>query len=136
MIIYLLILIKDFLVVCEVWSTMKFFFYVSILFITNVAICKKFNPQFPDGSEHLILPSILVYAIHVGPANRMYLPFTIESIRLNPKIQYVFINIIQNPSDKIFKRFYRQTKKLSNLFQILNCVLFLVWDPFSEFRQI
>ena len=76
----------------------------------------QFNSQFTKGSEHMLLPSIVVYSVQVGSVNWEYLPFTLESIRLNPQVQFILINIMESPNNKYFKRFSRYTKKLSNFY--------------------
>jgi hypothetical protein len=85
-----------------------------LLNFDNVSTKKVDYPkQFPDGSEHLPLPSIVAYSIHVGPIFWTYLPFTMESIRLNPGVQFVLISIMDADSKnpKIL-RFYE--KSVSN----------------------
>ena len=51
--------------------------------------------QFPPGSEHIELPHMLLYTIFMGDIVAAYkhIELTLESMRLNPKVQFVLINI-------------------------------------------
>jgi hypothetical protein len=57
----------------------------------------KQGEQFPKGNFEL--PPILTYAIYMGKINYEYIEFTIESMRYNPQVTYVLINIIEDNSD-------------------------------------
>jgi len=52
--------------------------------------------QFPAGSEHLPMPDIVLYSIHMGPIKYDYLELTLESMRSNPKVDFVLINILED----------------------------------------
>ena len=56
--------------------------------------------QFEDGSEHLILPKIIQYSIYMGKLHYLYFPLTLESMRYNPNVTFVLINIIEDNSNQ------------------------------------
>lgn len=70
-----------------------------------VVLCEKrtrlYSDQFPPGSEHLVLPDILHFSIFMekepGQCKYTHLPLLVESMRWNPKVQFVIINIADNP---------------------------------------
>lgn len=55
----------------------------------------KEGEQFPPGSENIELPHMLLYTIFMGDivASYKHIELTLESMRLNPKVQFVLINI-------------------------------------------
>lgn len=52
--------------------------------------------QFPVGSEHLPLPRILTYSIFMGKVKYPHLFLTLESMRLNPGVKFVLINVVED----------------------------------------
>ena len=54
--------------------------------------------QFPPGSEHLILPKIILFSIYMGKLKYNHLPLLLESMRWNPKVQFTLINLIEDNS--------------------------------------
>lgn len=52
--------------------------------------------QFPAGSEHLILPRITTLSIYFGKLSYPHFGLTLESMRLNPRVNFHLINIVNN----------------------------------------
>ena len=52
--------------------------------------------QFPNNSENIILPPILLYSIYMGEVNYDYIEYTLESMRYNSKVDFVIINILED----------------------------------------
>lgn len=52
--------------------------------------------QFPEGDENLKLPPILIFTLHMGPINILHLPLLLESMKWNPDVEFVVVNIIED----------------------------------------
>jgi hypothetical protein len=60
---------------------------------------RLYTHQFPPGSEHLILPELVVFSIYMGKIKYEHMPLLLESMKFNPKVQFIVINIITEPND-------------------------------------
>eukprot|EP01041_Mallomonas_annulata_P012361 gene12361-26006_t len=90
------------------------FVLISVLSLYTCDSSKRlYAQQFPPGAEHLRLPSIVALSIHVGPVKWAFMPFTMESIRLNPSVQFVLISIM-NEGKKNSKKILHYAKTLPN----------------------
>jgi hypothetical protein len=63
----------------------------------------KEGEQFPKGSEHLPFPSTAQFSIFMGEIKYQHLPLLFESMRWNPIVQFIVINIIQDGSSQADK---------------------------------
>ena len=69
--------------------------------VTASKTTRLYVDQFPPGSEHLQLPNILHFSIFMEKDtghHYTHLPLLVESMRYNPKVQFVIINIAENPA--------------------------------------
>jgi hypothetical protein len=55
--------------------------------------------QFPPGSEHLVLPQIVIFSIYMGKLTYDHLPLLLESMKFNPSVQFIMIHIVTSPTD-------------------------------------
>ena len=56
--------------------------------------------QFPVGAEHLILPPILCMSIFYGKIKYPHMNLYFESLRINTRVHYELINIVDDENDK------------------------------------
>ena len=56
--------------------------------------------QFPLNSEHLILPPILCMSIYYGKVKYPHVNLYFESLRINTRVHYELINVIDDENDK------------------------------------
>jgi hypothetical protein len=56
---------------------------MSIAASSELASPSKFHEQFPPGSEHLIMPPVALYSLHMGTGalDRPYLRLTLASMK-------------------------------------------------------
>lgn len=52
--------------------------------------------QFPEGSDQLLIPKIIALSIHMGRVKYPHMRLTLESMRWNPTVKFVLINIVSN----------------------------------------
>lgn len=57
--------------------------------------------QFPLGSEHLILPPILCLSVYYGKIKYPHMNLYLESLRINTRVYYELINIVDDHNDKL-----------------------------------
>lgn len=55
--------------------------------------------QFPDNSEFLPLPKIVAFSIFMGKVSYPHMRLTFESMKYNPRVQFVLINVIEKFGD-------------------------------------
>lgn len=75
----------------------------------------KEGGQFPPGSEHLVLPDMITFSIFMGPMRYPYLSMTLESMRFNPRVQFVLVNVVQDESDAAELQALLLRKAVANL---------------------
>lgn len=54
--------------------------------------------MFLSGSEHYRMPRVLSYSVHMGRMSSRYLRLTVESMKRNPEVEFVLINIAVDTS--------------------------------------
>jgi hypothetical protein len=95
--------------------------YLCLYMLTSVAhadskanLAKRLfdeGEQFPPGSEHNQLPSLVCISIHTGSiAAYSYLDLTLESMRWNPNVDFVVLNVI--PDDESISEAYHEVDEL------------------------
>lgn len=85
--------------------------------------------QFPKGSEHLLFPPTAQFSIFMGEVKYQHLPLLFESMRWNPTVQFILINIIQDGSNQADKLL-----KLKNSMDIPNIHVEVI--PISKFKTL
>jgi hypothetical protein len=50
------------------------------------------------GSDHFKMPQVLSYSVHMGRMTSRYLRLTVESMKRNPNVHFVLINIVVDTS--------------------------------------
>lgn len=77
-------------------------YHFSVLFICLINSFSNaerlYKHQFEPGSEHLSLPSIILFSIYMGKIQYPHLPLLFESMRWNSNVQFTIINIVPNSS--------------------------------------
>jgi hypothetical protein len=88
---------------------------------------RVYTEQFPPGSEQLPLPGLVLYSIYMGEIHYPHMPFLLESMRWNPTVKFVIINI------------YNSTKSVDNWKDVVKehdvpnlHVEYLTHEQFSE----
>jgi hypothetical protein len=79
------------------------FFALLLLFATMFLLFESkrlYVHQFPADSENLALPPIIFFSIYMGTVKYKFFELTLESMRWNPKVQFVLINVIDDNSDQ------------------------------------
>ena len=79
------------------------FIYLSIichlvLSNTDADVNRVYINQFPVGSENLKLPPIMLFSLFMGKMKYEHLPFLLASMKWNPMVQFVLINVIEENS--------------------------------------
>jgi hypothetical protein len=54
---------------------------------------RAYEKQFPDGSENLPMPGLVLFSIFMGEIHYPHVPFLLASMKWNPDIKFVVINI-------------------------------------------
>jgi hypothetical protein len=82
-------------------------FTIAIFILNNVnnIYCETdkriyYKKQFKDGTDHLILPRIIQFSLYMGKIHYTFFPLTLESMRYNPNVTFVLINIIDDNSNQ------------------------------------
>jgi hypothetical protein len=57
---------------------------------------RLYTHQFEPSSEHLILPRIIAFSVYLGKLKYPHMRLLFESMRWNPRVQFVLINIVEN----------------------------------------
>ena len=55
--------------------------------------------QFPLGSDKLVLPNILLFSIHMGTIKYGFTQLTLESMKWNPQVHFVLIQIVDGMAE-------------------------------------
>lgn len=71
------------------------------------------------GSEHDAMPSVLSYSIHMGRLTSKYMRLTVESMKLNPQVQFVLINIVVDALSASTQRPIRLTEFAPNFHVVI-----------------
>lgn len=66
---------------------------------TKIDRVYKQGEQFPMGSDKLILPHMVVFSIFMGVMKYEFTQLTLESMRWNPQVHHVFIQIVEADSE-------------------------------------
>lgn len=88
---------------------------ILLLILINNIICNKHHNdhhhhhastrvyinQFPLNSEHLILPPILCLSIYYGKVKYPHMNLYFESLKINTRVQFELINIVNDDNDKV-----------------------------------
>jgi len=82
---------------------MKYYFSAILIFLYQLILLvnsskRVYVDQFPSGSEHLQFPPTILFHIYMGHMKYPHLPLLLESMRWNPKVQFVLINVIEEGS--------------------------------------
>lgn len=56
----------------------------------------KQGEQFPQGSDKLPLPHMLVFSVYMGTMKYEYTELTLSSMRFNPQVHYVLIQVVED----------------------------------------
>ena len=67
---------------------------------TSTSSERVYVHQFPVNSEHMKLPRMVIMSIFMGKLKYSYFSLTLESMRWNPMVDFVVINIIEDNSDE------------------------------------
>lgn len=86
------------------------FIYFSLVFSKRLYV-----HQFEPGTEHLLLPNIILFSLYMGNVSYPHLPLLFESMRWNPTVHFTIINIITESDDSEHLVYLKSITKLDNL---------------------
>ena len=83
---------------------MRLFGSFFLIFILHICLSntteRVYVHQFPLNSEHLKLPRMVIMSIFMGKLKYSYFALTLESMKWNPMVDFIVINIIEDNSDE------------------------------------
>jgi len=74
--------------------------WLSISMFYDISIQSKrlYKHQFPDGADHMSLPRVVLMSVYMGKITYTHMPLLMESMRWNPLVQFIIINIVPTGS--------------------------------------
>lgn len=89
---------------------------------------RRYERQFPPGSEYLTLPRMVMFTIFMGEMKYRHLPLLFASMKYNPLVDFVLVNVIENDND---------VTRLSDLKAQMNVHnLYIHKQTMQEFRDV